>query len=376
MSPALCQLEIMSAPARLSTTVFTQRNEILDLEGLAPQLFLGRSSTLRPGFFLASITGMAWIPQVVVVRRSEEVVGVVYAKERTIKGFPTGLVYSDATLDTMVVAEPGQEQLIFSHAVSALLTTRGIRGLRLTVPPEGLEIAATRAIASSLRTDISEAPLEYHTVLPLPPSYDGFVEGLRAKTRRNFRYYRRRSEAVGHQYVEGMEMSEFRDAAARLLEKSVTGADRDGVTRAMTMLSLVRSPLLVGLRTLDGELISIVGGWYEGDRTILFFQMNDDRDRPGDSLCAVLRGYLIERLIAKGITGLLFWAGAGHPYSQYTRSLPATALYLDRRGLAWRACRALVRAVRPVLPRRFDWMLGWIVPPPGISGGSNGSFPD
>jgi len=318
---------------------------------------------------------MAWIPRVVVVMQADVIVGVVYAKERSLAGIRTGLIHADATLGDMVASAAGREEPVFRQAVSALLTAPGIRGVRISVPPDGFETVAAREIASSLRVDLSQAPLENHVVLPLPPCYGDFVNGLRSKTRRNFRYYRRRSEAAGHRYVEGMSMSQFSGAAARLLEKSVTGAERDGITRAKEMLSLAHSPFLAGLQTRDGEWVGILGGWCEGERAVLFFQMNDDRDHAGDSLCVVLRGYLIEYLIARGIRSLLFWAGAGRPYSEYSHPVPAVALYLDRRSPLWRACRSLVRSVGPVWPRRFAWVADWIVSSLKRSSASNGSSP-
>ncbi len=376
MSPAACQLESIGEPATWSATVVSSPAEILDLRRRAPQLFRDRSSMLQPDFFLASITGMAWVPRVIVVMQMTEIVGVVYAKERMLAGMPTGLIYSDATLGAMVVSGPGREDPVFRLAVSTLLATRGIRGLRMSVPLDGFESAATREIASAASADISHTPLDYHVVLPFPGCYSDFVDGLRAKTRRNFRYYRRKSEAAGNRYVDGMEISEFRSVAERLLEKSVVGADRDGIRRAIKMLSLTPQPVLAGLQTRDGEWLSILGGWYEGERAILFFQMNDDRDRKNDSLCVVLRGYFIEHLIARGIDGLLFWAGAGFPYSQYTYPVPAVALYLDRRTPFWRACRAAVRSMLPVWPRRFAWMASWIVPSPKGPSASDASIPD
>jgi hypothetical protein len=364
---------VLGSPATWSATVVSTRVEIEDLKRHAPHLFRDLSTTLHPEFFLASISWMAWIPRVVVVMQSDEIVGIVYAKERSLAGIPTGLVHADATLGEMVASATGWEEPVFRRAVSALLTAPGIRGVRISVPPDSFETAAAREIASSLGADVSQAPLENHVVLSLPPCYGDFVNGLSSKTRRNFRYYRRRCEAAGHRHVDGMSMSQFSDAAARLLEKSVTGADREGITRAKEMLSLAHSPLLAGLQTREGEWIGILGGWCEGERAVLFFQMNDDRDHAGDSLCVVLRGYLIEHLIARGIRSLLFWAGAGRPYSDYSQPVPAVALYLDRRSPLWRACRSLIRAVGPVWPRRFAWVADWIVCSPKRSSASNGS---
>src|ERR1022692_2487629 len=62
--------------------------------------------TCNPRFYLASIDKDAWIPRVVTVTEAGASVGIVYAKERKFAGMATGLIYGDATLDTMVVAMP------------------------------------------------------------------------------------------------------------------------------------------------------------------------------------------------------------------------------------------------------------------------------
>ena len=51
-------------------------------------------------------------------------------------------------------------------------------------------------------------------------------------------------------------------------------------------MSQVQRPMLTGLRGPDGEWLSILGGWYEGDQAVVFLQMNNDQGYPQDSLCA------------------------------------------------------------------------------------------
>jgi hypothetical protein len=51
-----------------------------------------------------------------------------------------------------------------------------------------------------------------HSRLELPSSYDDFLNRLGARTRRNFRYYRRRFEATGGQYISGVPLDTFRSA--------------------------------------------------------------------------------------------------------------------------------------------------------------------
>ena len=59
-------------------------------------------------------------------------------------------------------------------------------------------------------------------------------------------------------------MSQFSDAAARLLEKSVTGADRQGITRAKEMLSLANSPLFQACKHAKANGLAF---WADGART-------------------------------------------------------------------------------------------------------------
>jgi hypothetical protein len=147
-----------------------------------------------------------------------------------------------------------------------------------------------------------------------------------------------------------------------MLKQSVVGARRSGVDRALRMLSAVGRPILGGLRRHDGEFLSIVGGWYEFDRAVVIFQMNNERDHPQSSLSLVARGYLIEVLIAQGVRRLLFWAGVGPPLHRYCNFLPSTRIYLDTPGLVWRTWRRVAARAGAFLPRRLAEFASWIEP--------------
>jgi hypothetical protein len=180
------------------------------------------------------------------------------------------------------------------------------------------------------------------------------------QTRRNFRYYRRRSQNAGHTYVETMSFADFKHTAYRLLAKGVVGADRSGLIRALSMISSSQRPIMIGLRNQDGELISILGGWYEYDRAVVFCQMNNDKDYHDSSLCTVLRGYFIESLISRGVNKMLFWAGIGEPLRHHCYFLPTTAAYFDKRSLHWRLVRGLIARSSWLLPHRLQTLSKWI----------------
>ena len=74
-----------------SAVVLSAAPDISHLRESAP-LFLGAHDPTGPEFFLASLSTGQWAPCVVVVSRGPAVVGVVYAKQRRIAGWSTGLV--------------------------------------------------------------------------------------------------------------------------------------------------------------------------------------------------------------------------------------------------------------------------------------------
>ena len=325
-------------------------------------LLLEPSSTCDPRFYFASVQRSTWIPLAVVVSCAGSTVGIVYAKERKVAGFPLGLIYADATLGSMVVAEPAHREPVVEAALRGLIGHRGIRGLRLLIPSAGIEHDVIKRILDSRPLDVHQVVVEHHCVLELGPSYDAFLEKLSKKTRRNFRYHRRRFEALGHFYVEKVPPAEFQRAAFDLLEKKVVGADQNGIERALGMLAMIKNPIFAGLRHQNGEWLSILGGWYEGDYGVVFFQMNNDRDYPHSDLCIVLRGYLIEAMIAAKVPNMLFWDGVGAPLRRYCRLIPSIGVHLDIPSFGWRTLRRLIGLANIFLPARIRVMASWVAP--------------
>lgn len=325
-------------------------------------LLATRSSTCDPGFFLASVQNNIWSPLAVVVSRNNLTVGIVYAKERKVAGFGSGLIYADATLEGMVVAAAVDREAVFEVALRCLIEKRGSRGFRLVIPSAGSERDAIQKILNSQPLDVHYASVDNHSVLELEPSYDAFLERLGKRTRRNFRYYRRRLEASGHTYVEAVPPAEFERAALKLIEKDVVGADHDGLHRALRMLARVKDPIYAGIRHQNGEWLSILGGWREPGYGVVFFQMNNDRDYPQSALCVTLRAYLIEGMIAARVPELLFWGGVGPPLRRYCRILPSTGVHLDLPTFGWRISRRLIGWLAHLLPARMGSFAGWVAP--------------
>ena len=345
-----------------SATLFTSAAAIRALADKVQPLLLERHSTWHPDFFLASVSEKYWKPCAVAVTCNNHVVGIIYAKERLFFGCPTGVVYSDSTLGTNIVAEPVHREHVLSLSVQALLTAGRARALRLVVPFDVFDSQMMSRIAASLDMEMASFQIANHSHMALPSSYNKFLDGLGTHTRRNFRYYRRRFEAAGGYYVGQVSFERFCAAAWQLQGKSSIRADVNAIKRALKMLSAIHEPLLVGLQASSGEWLSVAGGWRENGRATLLFQMNNDREYDRDSVSQVLRSYLIEELISGRTNDLVFWAGTSAPLARYAQNMPALALYLDSRNPSWRLFRRLVSPVVSRLPRRWMEFGHWIIP--------------
>lgn len=352
------------------TEIISHEREVEALGKDLEPLFDPEICDTKPDFFLASITPRLWKPRIVAVRQRGELIGALYTKERKLRGFPTGLVYGDATLNAMVIAKPPERGAVFYAGLKSLLESRTL-GLRLQLPPAGYEMQTLPSLVRHFGLEYTAFPSQNHLVLPLGRSYDEFLGHVGPRTRRNFRYYRRRFESEGHIYVEDVPLSEFRSAAFGLLQQKVIGADREGLSRALAMVAHARRPLLAGLRSTDGDWLSLVGGWSEGTRHVIFLQMNSDRHHSRSSLCLVLRGYLFESLIRKGIRNVVFWAGVGEPLNRYSTPIPTLSVYVDKPYKIWRQVRQLVANGIRRLPPEIAWRAHWIAPN-GNAGGQSG----
>lgn len=352
-------LELISKPTAI---VALEQRARADLDGLR--------AIDGPRFFLASLNLSKWIPRIAVIKDGEAIAGLVYAKERKLAGLPTGMLVAHGSLERFVLAAPDRREAVLEAALQFFLSSSRIRGIRLMVPPHGFEAAVCERIASLRKLDLSCRPDSNHQIVPLGESYEAFLNSMSYKTRRNMRYYRRRYEAAGHQYISHLGFDEFRGIAELLLRKTNLRGTRESVARALQMISGVDRPILAGLRHANGEWVAILGGWLDGDTPVIVFQMNNDRNYGADSLCTVLRSYFIEELVGAGYCKLVFWAGVAGSLARRALPYPSWAVYLDVGGGPWRLFRRLCARLAPHFPEGIQLVLDWISPTASPRGGN------
>jgi hypothetical protein len=346
----------------LSASVTAEAAPSAALQSAFKQLCPNGARGYSPDFFLATLSPKSWRPRIAVVHEGEECTGLVYSKERTFHGFNTGLIYADSTLGSLVVAAPAQQRAVLHTGIAALLKHPGIRGLRLLVPPAGYEIPVLEELAAETGWEMECRSAENHVVLPLQSTYEEFLQTLGYKTRRNFRYFRKKSQTADHVFSASLTLQEFEAGARALLSEDIVGGDRHGLLRALSVFKNSERPLLMGLRAADGEWLSLLGGWYEADRVVILLQMNSDRKHAKFSLSQVMRTHAIETLIQQEQTGIVWWAGVGEPLNRYTQPVPTCWVYLDKPSLGWRGLRQLVKRHRGLFKGRASEMTEWLVP--------------
>ena len=350
-----------------TSTVLSSVSDITRLHSDVDRLMPERDVTLTPQFVLASLDE-SWSPRVAVVLRGGAVAGVVFGKERKVGPFHTGLIYADGRLGHLAVSKPAEREGVLQAAIRAWFALPRVRGVRLTIAPSIPEAGAIERVRAALTLDLTQAPparWEMHATLPLPSSYEVFLTSLGAQTRHNFRYYRRKFEAAGHRYIEQVSPYDLEDILRRLQNKSRIPFSIAKMQTAARRVLSTSNPWAAALRHANGEYLSVTAGWFEQGRAILLLQQNNDLEFGNASLSVVLRGYLIETLIAQGVPELLFWAGTAPPLSRYAPPMAAIRLHFDVRTPGWRLVRSMIGSTQPWLRRWISDELRWVaVPPP------------
>ncbi len=346
---------------------FTQR-DVTAIESSAPALrrsfeTLAASGALgdSPQVFLSRLSSN-WAPRILTVAQDNNLLGLVYAKERKILGVRTGLVYIESVLGTAVFAEPQYTRRVLYASLTALARHPEIKGLRLLTPSGADHSELAPLIAKKFGLDIVSSTLEHHAVLSLAPTYNEFLAGLHHNTRYNFRRYRKRSELAGHRFFTEVSLNEFEDGMWELEKESVFGGKPKKLTVAMAIYRAAPRPLLMGLRADDGKWLSLIGGWLDGHRAIVNLQMNNHQRYPKFSLSVVARGHAIEWLITAGYRKMVFYASVSEPLCYYTQPIHMTRVYLDKRLMHWRLFRHLTSRSSRVLKGWPSRMAEWIVP--------------
>lgn len=251
-------------------------------------------------------------------------VGVVYTEERRMLGVSTGWAYGGDEMGRgLVLSALGREADVLATACEHLLQL-GMHALRLVWRSNGQEVLPLlRLRRPGLQVWCRSEVRREGDWLHLAGDYDTFLQHLGRHTRRNMRAYRRKAEAEGLCFVPDLPLSTYEQAV-----ESLNRIARFPSLRERRFFAQFGTPVLAGLAAPDGRMVSVLSGVRAGEHLHVLTQLNDESSGQL-SMSLVLRGFLIEHLIAQGITSIHFVNGASPMLGRFCDPVMMRTIAID-----------------------------------------------
>ncbi len=300
---------------------------------LAAETLPVRDATYLPDYFLPRVAA-ASRPRVVLCFERGAMVGVVYTEELYMLGTRTGWVFGGDEMGRgLVLSAPEREAEVLACACEYLLQ-HGSHGLRLTWRSSGQEPVPIlrlerRGVQVWCRTEVRPEG----DWLELAPNYESFLQRLGRHTRRNMRAYRRKAESIGFRFLPELSLASYERAIQDLNRIARFPSTRERELRDRRFFQQFGTPVLAGLAGPDGKVLSALGGVRSGQHLHVLTQLNRESSQE-ISVSLVLRGYLIEHLIAQGVTSIHFVNGTSPMLGRFCEPVPLCSIAIDSRRSA------------------------------------------
>jgi hypothetical protein len=213
--------------------------------------------------------------------------------------------------DRTVIAPPQFRAQIASLGCSTLLA-RGALAVQITyqtepAASEGPFVRDAKGSSRWRRASSVRAMLGY---VPLEDTYDATLANFGKHTRRNLRASRRYAEAkLGYTFVADPVMSKEEFMAFNRVS-TYPVSDKLAAWRYDAM-KLLRGGLFLGIRSREGEWLSVIGGRRHANGTLVEWQMNR-ADMTAFSLGTLMRSHLLEYEVQRGSRRLYLVGGTSH----------------------------------------------------------------
>ena len=294
-----------------------------EIAGLRRDLGMEDDALLDPLHFLTTLDATRRSCSVA-CWRGREFIGLVYLTERHVWGMGTGYaIGGDFCGRGLLLCRAEDEAAVIKAAIEEVVAG-GVHSLHLRMSPR-----------DARKTVVDEMEMKYLDALipgdrlALQPDMPSFLAGLGRRTRRNVRYYMRKSQAAGIVFDPSLTMKEYEEAVKRLNAGTDFPAQRLRLKRDERLLTLHGSGQRMGLRGADGTLVSVLCGFRRGRRFHLLTQLNAS-SLDHLSLSTVLRGHAIEHLIDSGQTELQFVGGTSLSFGRFCAPQLYRSIFVDR----------------------------------------------
>jgi len=280
---------------------------------------------------------------VIVLQRLDGIVqSAVLLHVRCWHGISTGVLKcGNLTGDGGVVAPAAERARVLQQAMTLLLSHRFVHTVIATFrqPGGSLAIPTTRAVHWQ--------PREMRCRLDLSGGLDSFLMRQSRKFRRNFRYYRRRAEVeLGCRFVPELTAAQS-VAAVRALHGQ--GTHPVPTRRALMHEQALRSTpgaFAMGLLDQDGQWLSYLAGWRQGDTTSVEWQLNLV-DPETTSFSTVMRSFFLEHEATNGVQSVQFVGGTARSWARACEPETCYDILATRTDPIGRSVTALLAWLRP-----------------------------
>ncbi|MDE1154523.1 MAG: GNAT family N-acetyltransferase [Acidobacteriaceae bacterium] len=239
---------------------------------------------------------------------------------------------SDGTALRTVVAPADQRRAVAIRALNCAMEC-GAHLAQLAYMPGEEEDEALQPIGFRHNMEWAERTRIFGAHLPVQATLEETLAQFGKSTRVNMRYYRRRLEASpGCEFVADARALIQPEMYSQLNRGSLNELPEEEFARRMDAARLLPGGYLVGLRSPEGQWLSLVGGWRQDDTSVVYFQVNSSGYEKA-SLGTVMRSYLLEHEASLGTRDLVFYGGTNHSMGHSFIDRPVQDILFRRRSL-------------------------------------------
>lgn len=262
--------------------------------------------------------------------------------EYRLMGLPSGAFSTDDWAGFRTVVAPEDERGAMSAVAADALLAAGAQLVLISyLHAVGADADFEPSMRNASRWARRWRPVA--TALLLEPTLPATLATLGKSTRFNLGYYRRRLNAATQceliEDVWGMLKDEELDRLNRASLNPVQTAEFRLQYESSRNLP---GGFLLGLRSAQGQWLSLIGGWRQGGTTVLHWQLNA-AGYEKLSVGTAMRSYFLEHEVRRGTRKLIYYGGTPHSMGNSFQPEEVTDLLVRRRSIGALALIGVVR---------------------------------
>lgn len=315
------------------------------VEALRCSLGLTSDMTTDISWFLTRTLAWRNSPLIVVLKENAQPTAAVLLYSRQYLGIPTGVIKGgNRSGDGLVIAAAGQRVAAVKAAISAVLALPWVHTVLVSMQETALPEQMT---SLPLLFDCVWHSREVGTRLSLEGGFEGFLSRLRPRSRRNYRYFRRRAEnEMRLTFLPDLQPTDAMQAVEELHGVGMYPLPRARAQRLEAAIRGTQGYFAMGLRDAAGRWISYLSGWRQTEGTFVEWQLNH-HDLQAASLSTVMRTYFLEHEAINGVTQVVFVGGTSEALGRYCMQDCCFDLLATHHGIRGRVTREITTRLHP-----------------------------